>query len=199
MAYGRRCFIKAVSSAQNPEAPELYRRQVRVAAALPAGLPVAEFKGTVDDGEWVALVFDEVDGQPPPLPWTIERLASAFDALDVLHGSLTPCTVGVPSIGAQYASAFEGFAVWLKQGPPPGPRSTSGRRATSTGSPPLRPGGLKRRAARRCCTPTCATTTCSSAPTAGRLHRLGPRQCRRGVGGQGALPSISRPERPAAE
>ena len=59
---GRRCFVKAVSSAQNPVSPSVHRREAVVAAALPAGLPVPTFLGSHDDGEWVALAFEDVEG-----------------------------------------------------------------------------------------------------------------------------------------
>jgi len=57
IASGRRAFVKAVSSSLN--SPHLHRREARIVNVLPAGLPIPRFLGMYDDGEWVALVFDD--------------------------------------------------------------------------------------------------------------------------------------------
>jgi Ser/Thr protein kinase RdoA (MazF antagonist) len=48
------------------------------------------------DDEWVALVFDVVDGAPPPLPWTTASAARALSAVDAFSRRATPCPV--PSV-----------------------------------------------------------------------------------------------------
>ena len=87
---GRRCFIKCVSSAQNPMAPELHRREAKIAAALPAELPAPRLVAAIDDGDWITLIFEEIVGQPPPQPWTLDALAETFDSLDQLAALTTP-------------------------------------------------------------------------------------------------------------
>ncbi|PZF82224.1 phosphotransferase [Jiangella anatolica] len=97
-AGGRRAFVKAVGTPLNPESPGLYRREIDVAAALPPEVPAPRFRGSYDDGDWVALVFDEVDGRMPHEPWRPGELRRVVDALAGLSASLTPCPVPSPRL-----------------------------------------------------------------------------------------------------
>ena len=63
LADGRRVFIKAVSPAQNPDSPGMTRREARNRGVPPADAPAPALLHTLDDGEWIALVFEEVDGR----------------------------------------------------------------------------------------------------------------------------------------
>ncbi|MHB8463377.1 MAG: phosphotransferase family protein [Acidimicrobiales bacterium] len=110
LADGRRCFIKAVSPAQNPESPGMHRKEGQIASRLPAGLPVPALLGMIDDGEWVVLIFEEIEGQPPRLPWSIADLASTSAALDNLSRAATPCPVpGLPTFAERHAEMFGGY------------------------------------------------------------------------------------------
>jgi aminoglycoside phosphotransferase (APT) family kinase protein len=91
LADGRRYFIKAVSPGQNPDTPRMHRDEAAVAARLPAHLPVPRLQAVIDDGHWIILVFEEIIGAPPPLPWTMSNLAATFRALDALAEAATPC------------------------------------------------------------------------------------------------------------
>jgi aminoglycoside phosphotransferase (APT) family kinase protein len=90
---GQRVFIKAISTTPNPESPELHRREAVIAARLPAAAPVPRLLGNFDDGEWVALVFEDIDGAQPELPWRSNELERVLDALSDLSASLTPSPV----------------------------------------------------------------------------------------------------------
>ncbi len=110
LADGRRCFIKAVSPDQNPDSPHLHRREVEVAGALPADLPVPKLLGSFDDGHWVVLVFEEIEGRPPHLPWSLNDLRATFDALKQLAEAATPCPVpGLPSVADVASELFSGY------------------------------------------------------------------------------------------
>ena len=110
LADGRRCFIKAVSPAQNPRSPDMHRREGQVTRVLPAELPVPELIEVIDDGEWVVLIFSEIDGQPPALPWSFEDLESTFRALDDLAARTTPCPVaGLSDVDVRFATTFDGY------------------------------------------------------------------------------------------
>src|SRR5436305_4241254 len=110
LADGRRVFIKCVSDGQNPMSPSLHRREAKVATALPSGIPTPAFLGTIDDGSWVTLIFEEVDGQPPAQPWSMPDLDATFRALDELTAATTPCPVeGLLPFGTQFAAVFDGF------------------------------------------------------------------------------------------
>lgn len=60
-AGGRRAFVKAVSPAQNDRSPGLHRTEALIAAALPPAAPAPRLLGSYDDGDWVALVFTDVE------------------------------------------------------------------------------------------------------------------------------------------
>jgi aminoglycoside phosphotransferase (APT) family kinase protein len=92
-ADGRRAFVKAVSSAQNPRTPELHRQEAVVSGAMPAGLPVPALLGVHDDGEWVALVLEDVEGRHPVTPWLADELHATLRALGDLAHRLTPSPV----------------------------------------------------------------------------------------------------------
>lgn len=81
---GREVFVKAVSAEQNPQAPELARRERAVAGALPDDVPAPRLLWSHDDGEWVLLGFQAVHGRLPALPWRpaeLDRVLAAVDGL----------------------------------------------------------------------------------------------------------------------
>ena len=94
-ADGSRHFVKAVSAEANPVTPRLHRQEAAVLAALDADiaardLPIPRLHGTVEEGPWVALVLDDVDGRHPELPWNSGDLGRVLAALDRLAEALTP-------------------------------------------------------------------------------------------------------------
>lgn len=53
---------------------------------LPADLPVPRLLEVYDDGNWVALLMEDIDGHPPAIPWDqqeLERVAGAIADLGV--------------------------------------------------------------------------------------------------------------------
>jgi hypothetical protein len=104
-ASGRRAFVKAVGAALNAESPGMHRAEARVAAALPAGVPAPVLLGVHDDGEWVALVFEDVDGRHPHTPWRDDEVAAVLEAL----GRLAVPVTGLPALAAGAAPDFEGW------------------------------------------------------------------------------------------
>ena len=87
---GRRAFVKAVSPAQNEQSPDMHRREAWVTAALPASVPAPGLLGRYDDGEWVALVLEDVEGRHPVTPWRADELDRVLATLTELAESLTP-------------------------------------------------------------------------------------------------------------
>jgi aminoglycoside phosphotransferase (APT) family kinase protein len=110
LADGRRAFLKAVSASANPESPGMHRREGAVAAALPPQVPAPALLGQYDDGEWVALLFADVDGVPPAEPWQLPQLIQVLGALAELHRICAPSPVkAVPSVADYLAEDLRGW------------------------------------------------------------------------------------------
>jgi aminoglycoside phosphotransferase (APT) family kinase protein len=108
-AAGDRAFVKAVGPEPNPDSADIHRTEARVAATLPAAAPVPRLLGAVDQDGWVALVFEDVDGAMPELPWVPDELARVLDTLADLAGVLTPAPDGAPALGERAADSFRGW------------------------------------------------------------------------------------------
>lgn len=106
---GRRAFVKAAGPKPNPVAPRLHRAEARIAGALPPEAPAPRLLFTYDDGDWVALAFEDVGGRPPLLPWNRDELSRVLDALGELADSLTPSPIAAPPIEAALDDTFRGW------------------------------------------------------------------------------------------
>jgi len=113
-AGGRRAFVKAVGTALNADSPAMHRAEARLVAALPPGLPTPPLLGVHDDGDWVALVFADVEGRHPHTPWRDDEAAAVFAALRALAVPVR----GLPSLQAATGEDFAGWAN-LAADPPP--------------------------------------------------------------------------------
>ncbi len=71
----------------------MHRAEARTAAALPESAPVPRLLACYDDGRWVALLFADVEGRQPSLPWRENELSLVLDALAELSTTLTPSPV----------------------------------------------------------------------------------------------------------
>ena len=114
---GRRVFVKAAGPEPNPLTPVVHRREARVAGALPEGAPVPRLLWSLDEGEggWVVLVFEDVEGRNPAVPWRRDELEETLDALAALSESLTPSPLP-PDAAAGAAGDWEvvGGRHWLR-------------------------------------------------------------------------------------
>ncbi|MET7473920.1 aminoglycoside phosphotransferase family protein [Streptomyces sp. NPDC005648] len=119
---GRRAFVKAVSAHANPQSPDMHRAEARHTAALPPTVPAPRLLGTYDDGTWVALVLEEVDGRQPHVPWRRAELTRVLDAVAELGRTLTPSPVAAPPVAEDLAEAFSGWQRLRdrRTGSPPG-------------------------------------------------------------------------------
>lgn len=106
---GRRVFAKAINADRNPRSPGLYRREIEVMRSLPAVVPAPRLRWSYDDGDWVMLVLDDVDGQMPATPWRHEQFTRVMTALEQLAADLTPAPVPAVSIVDDLA---ENFGSW---------------------------------------------------------------------------------------
>ncbi|MFC4072218.1 phosphotransferase [Actinoplanes subglobosus] len=110
-ADGRRAFVKAVSPALNADSAAMARAELRISAAMPVGAPVPGVLGGFDDGEWVVLVLEDVEGAHPRTPWVEGEIRGAAAALRDLAAALTPAPIpGLPRAADRLAPAFGGWA-----------------------------------------------------------------------------------------
>jgi len=109
-ADGHRAFVKAVSTIHNDQSPSMHRAEAHVVGQLPSNSYVPALLGTYDDGAWVALVFEDVAGHTPAVPWNAAELEAAMTALQQMAEAFTPSPVpGLPSVTSSYATAFGGW------------------------------------------------------------------------------------------
>jgi aminoglycoside phosphotransferase (APT) family kinase protein len=89
---GHRVFVKAAGLESNPQTPMAHRWEAKVAAALPKEVPMPRLLWSCDEGEggWVVLVFQDVDGRNPTIPWQTKELDQTLRALVALSEFLTP-------------------------------------------------------------------------------------------------------------
>ncbi len=117
-ANGDRAFVKAVSVQQNPDTPNLIRREHAVLLDLAARHDSDRFPqiyGLHDHDGWVALVVQEVPGVTPMLPWRHADVVSAFEALAEVGSWHAPR--GWPLLEAELAPDF-GAGSMVIENPP---------------------------------------------------------------------------------
>lgn len=98
-ADGRRAFVKAVGAVLNPDTPGLFRREIGVLEHLGDHELWARLVASYDDGDWVALLIDDVDGRHPDFTddAELEAVLEGTDRLsEVLQQREVP--VGVPLV-----------------------------------------------------------------------------------------------------
>ena len=74
-------------------------------AALPPAAPVPRLVWSLDEGGWVALCFEDVDGRHPLQPWIKADLDLVVGALRALSVALTPSPI---EVDATAGDAFRG-------------------------------------------------------------------------------------------
>jgi Ser/Thr protein kinase RdoA (MazF antagonist) len=81
LADQKRIFVKAIDAQTWPHEAVTYRDEARSAAALSDTAPAAQLLNSYDDGRWVVLVFEDIDGRPPRQPWSSRELERVITAL----------------------------------------------------------------------------------------------------------------------
>ncbi len=100
LADGRRVFAKAIGAAQGSDAVAFYRREAGIASRLPASVAAPRLLWSGGGEDWAALVFEEVDGHNPRLPWRPADWRRVHDALVGLARERTPSPVDLPPVAA---------------------------------------------------------------------------------------------------
>jgi hypothetical protein len=109
-ADGTRAFVKAVGATLNPDTPGLFRREVGVLEHIGAHPLWARMLASYDDGDWVALLIEDVEGRHPDFGDAAD-LQAVLDGTDrlseVLQAREVPPTVDLVDIG-------ERFLIWAE-------------------------------------------------------------------------------------
>jgi aminoglycoside phosphotransferase (APT) family kinase protein len=95
LADGRRFFVKSVADADAPHMTRLFRREADVLRRLPAVPYRPGLVATLDDGDWVAIVLDDVDGTLPNLSEP-QVMHAAREVVRAQTCALTPDPVRLP-------------------------------------------------------------------------------------------------------
>ena len=64
---GRRVFVKAMDAVEWPDQATWYRADALISHSLPPDVPAPRLRASSDDGHWVVLVFEYIDGAEPDL------------------------------------------------------------------------------------------------------------------------------------
>ncbi|MCI0688034.1 MAG: aminoglycoside phosphotransferase family protein [Sporichthyaceae bacterium] len=104
---GSRAFVKAVGSVLNLDSVGLHRKELAAMSALPV---IPEAPGLIDgydDGDWVALLMDDIDGRQPTLPWARTELDQALAAITTMSRRLIPAPwPGARPVEDEHATTF---------------------------------------------------------------------------------------------
>ena len=106
LADGRRIFAKVVGREANPDSPDAHRAEARILSQLPPNVPAPRLLSSYDDGDWVALFLEEVDGHTPHIPWDLTELGRVVRAIEELTRLLTPAPFQIESFGERYRREF---------------------------------------------------------------------------------------------
>ncbi len=88
-ADGSRHFVKAASAKAQKWCADAYREEAAKLGALPRSVPAPALRW-VEDGDWVVLGIEYVEGRSPRRPWRPHELDAALDALEQVAAALTP-------------------------------------------------------------------------------------------------------------
>lgn len=112
---GGRAFVKAVGAELNPDTPGLFRREIAALTLLGPGPLWADLHTSYDDGGWVALLLEDVEGRHPDLADDREMadLLSATDRLGERLSELPlPDRRAADMFAPGYVDLRAGFVRW---------------------------------------------------------------------------------------
>jgi len=94
-------FLKALGTELNATSVMFHRNEIKINAKMPENSFAPRLLWSYDDAEdteWVALLFDNVDGINPPTPWQEADLQRVMQAMGQLSDVLTPSPIEVGQI-----------------------------------------------------------------------------------------------------
>ena len=108
LADGRRYFVKAVGHELNTGTPRLFRHEIDVLRRLPPVDYRPSLVASYDDGDWLALVLEDVEGHHPNLS-DPAQIGAAREVIRAQSRELTPDPVRIESetLGASVSRWLE--------------------------------------------------------------------------------------------
>ena len=125
-ADGTRAFVKAVGAELNADTPGLFRREIGVLRHLGEHELWARLLASYDDGAWVALMIEDVDGRHPDFadPAELDAVLTGVDRLSaVLRERDVPAEVDLVDVGhlfGRWADSLSSLAEAPASTPVPG-------------------------------------------------------------------------------
>lgn len=103
---GEEAFVKAADAETNAVTPAMHRDEARFTALLPPDHPSPRLLGTYDDGRWVALALEAVDGRTPDV-----RSDADLDAVvaALRRQARVPAHPALPAVAQAHGGEFEGW------------------------------------------------------------------------------------------
>jgi hypothetical protein len=118
---GRRAFVKTLSRSRNADGFALHEREAHVVAQLPRSVQAPRLIGTlrasVDGDDWIALVFEDVDGRHPGTGRDDSDTTAVLDALDTLPRA-TGSLAALPRVADDLVEDFGAWDRMLAAGLP---------------------------------------------------------------------------------
>ncbi len=109
LADGSKAFVKACNLQRSEFATPALRREARVLAQLPSQTPAPRLLWAHDDGQWVVLATEAVDGHSPAQPWVKAELATFLGLATRLAEVLTPAPFSAATLADTYAGEFDAW------------------------------------------------------------------------------------------
>lgn len=88
-ADGARAFVKAIATSTHAATAGLHRYEVRAMTHMPPDPRIPHLYASYDDGEWVAILLEDVDGRHPR-HWSARDVGRVSLAVDQLSAAFTP-------------------------------------------------------------------------------------------------------------
>jgi hypothetical protein len=110
LADGERAFVKGVAETASPDAARMHRREAQITAVLKAVPQVPRLLTSLELDGWVCLLFEDIDGRHPSLPWDDGELDVVLAGIRRLSSQLTPSPVDGAPIGPRMRKLFSGWA-----------------------------------------------------------------------------------------
>jgi hypothetical protein len=101
-------FAKAMSDALTPGGADLYRRERDILGQLPRTVPTAALLAAHDDGEWIVLVYEHVEGRNP-VPSRPDDLAAMLQTYSELAATLTPAPIALGHVRDDFGRWFDNW------------------------------------------------------------------------------------------